>query len=244
MLYQKEEGEMKVFILAAGIGTRLSRFSQGKPKCLIKVREQTLIRRMIERLHAHDLKDITLITGYKKELIHEELGDRVQYRHNPFFPVTNSIASLWFARDLIQGDVLITNGDLFYEDKLLDAVLEEKRDVMMLADSTRIKDADYRFRLDQDRIVGYGKDIPVEETDAEYVGMAVIKKNFIGRFNQRLHELIDTQKSDKWWEDVLYSFIPEGVPIHHRDIAGTFWAEVDYVEDYDRIVQWCEKNKP
>ena len=235
---------MKVFILAAGSGTRLSRFTEGKPKCMIKVGEKTLIRRMIERLHAHGLKDITLVTGYRKELIHEELGDQVRYRHNPFYHVTNSIGSLWFARDLIEGDVLITNGDLFYEDKLLDAVLDEKRDVAMLSDSTRIKDADYRFRVEDDRIVGYGKDIPVEKTDAEYVGMAVIKKNFIERFNRRLGDMIDAQKADKWWEDVLYSFIPEGVPIHYRDIAGTFWAEVDYVEDFNRIMDWCAKNNP
>ncbi len=233
---------MKVFVLVAGVGTRISRFAQGMPKCLLKVGETSLIRQMVDRMYQHGLRDITLVTGYKNHLIEKELGDRVNYRHNPFFHVTNSISSLWFARDLLEGDALITNGDLYYEDNVLDMMLNEKRDVMMLADKTRIQEADYRFKLDGERIVGYGKDIPNEETDAEYVGMAVIKKSFMPRFKARLEELIARQDSNKWWEDVLYSFIPEGTPIHYRDVGGAFWAEVDYVEDYERIFRWVNQH--
>jgi L-glutamine-phosphate cytidylyltransferase len=234
---------MKVFVLVAGMGTRLSRLSQGKPKCLLEIHGETLISRMIDRLNHHGLKDITLITGFRRELVEAELGDRVHYRHNPFYHVTNSIASLWFARDLMEGDVLITNGDLYYEDKILEHILSEKREAVLLSDSTRIEEADYRFRLADDKIIGYGKDIANEETDAEYVGMAVIQKSFLGEFKKRHVQLIETQRCDMWWEDVLYSFIPDGIPIYHRDVAGTFWAEVDYVEDYDRIMRWVNKNK-
>jgi len=233
---------MKVFVLVAGVGTRISRFAQGLPKCLLKVGETSLIRQMVDRMYQHGLRDITLVTGYKNHLIEKELGDRVSYRHNPFFHVTNSISSLWFARDLLEGDALITNGDLYYEDRVLDLMLTEKRDVMMLSDKTRIQEADYRFKLDGDRIVGYGKDIPNEETDAEYVGMAVIKKSLMPSFKKRLEELISKQDSNKWWEDVLYSFIPEGTSIHYRDVGGAFWAEVDYVEDYERIFRWVNEH--
>ncbi len=35
-----------------------------------------------------------------------------------------------------------------------------------------------------------------------------------------------------------YSLIPEGIPVYHRDVAGIFWGEVDYAEDYERILAW------
>jgi len=229
---------MRVFILAAGVGTRLSRIAQGNPKCLLRIGEGTLIRQMIACLHSRGLTDITVITGFQHALIEQELGDLVRYRHNPFYHVTNSIASLWFARDLLAGDVLITNGDLFYEDSLLDAALADRRDAVMLADTSRIKGADYRFQFDGDRIVGYGKEIPDEETHGEYVGIASLRASFLPLFRRRLEDLVGRQETGKWWEDVLYSYIPEGIPIHYRDVAGTFWAEVDYVEDYDRILSW------
>ena len=234
---------MRVFILAAGVGTRLSRIAQGKPKCLLRIGEESLIRQMIARLHGRGLTDITVITGYQHALIEKELGDRVRYRHNPFYHVTNSIASLWFARDLLEGDALITNGDLFYEEHLLDVALTDQRDAVMLADTSRIKGADYRFRFDGERIVGYGKDIPDDETDGEYVGIASVRASFVPRFRRRLEELVATQETGKWWEDVLYSFIPEGVPIGYRDVAGIFWAEVDYVEDHERIMAWIAERR-
>jgi len=229
---------MRVFILAAGIGTRISRFTQGKPKCLLRVGESTIISCMVASLHRCGLKDITLITGYEHAQIERELGDRVRYLHNPFFHVTNSVASLWFARNLLEGDALFINADLFYEDSFLDSLLDDPREVVMLADSTRIKGADYRFRFEGDRIIGYGKEIPDEQTHGEYVGIALVRAPFMPKFRQQLEDLIGAQETGKWWEDILYSFIPKGVPIHYRDMAGAFWAEVDFVEDYERIMAW------
>jgi choline kinase len=38
-----------------------------------------------------------------------------------------------------------------------------------------------------------------------------------------------------WWEDVIYRTVDAGEDVHIKDIAGRFWAEVDYIEDYERI---------
>lgn len=233
---------MKAFIMAAGVGSRLVRVAQNRPKCLLKMGGKTLISRMLDVLESRGITDVTLITGYKADLVRKEVGSRARFIHNPFFHVTNSIASLWFARDLLEGDAIVTNGDLFFEEALLDELLADTRDRVMLCDSTRIVDADYRFSLDGDRIVRYGKDIPVEETHCEYVGMAKIAASFMPRFRKRLIDLVEEQQAGKWWEDVLYSFVAEGLPVWVRDIAGVFWGEVDYVEDYDRIVRWANEH--
>jgi choline kinase len=53
----------------------------------------------------------------------------------------------------------------------------------------------------------------------------------------QLEELIKTQRHSMWWEDVLYSISAE-YPILGRDIEGAFWGEVDYLEDYERIMSY------
>lgn len=40
-----------------------------------------------------------------------------------------------------------------------------------------------------------------------------------------------------WWEDAIYSFVGER-PVHVKDVAGSFWAEVDFIEDYERILEF------
>lgn len=236
-------GDMiKAFIMAAGIGSRLSRFAQNRPKCLLRMGDKTLISRTLDILGSRGIKDITIVTGFRADLIQKEVGDRVRYVHNPFFHITNSIASLWFGRDFLEGDCLIMNADLFFEEAFIDELLLDDRDKVMLCDSTRVIEADYRFTIDQDHIVKYGKNISVEDTDAEYCGIAKIRASFIPYFRSRLCQLIDNQQSGLWWEDVLYSFIPEGKKIYVHDIAGIFWGEVDYVEDYERINRWVTEH--
>ena len=41
-----------------------------------------------------------------------------------------------------------------------------------------------------------------------------------------------------WWEGVLYMFITDGLPVHHVDVSGIFWSEVDNLADYNRLQTW------
>ena len=233
---------MKVIIMAAGVGSRLARFSNGKPKCLIEAGEETLLQRIVRICKSRGLDDITVITGYKADLVKSEIGDQVEYVNNALFSKTNSIYSLWLAKERLSGDIIFMNADLFFEENLLDLVLEQTREITMLSDSTRIKDADYRFSIENDQIVRYGKDLTVEETDAEYVGIAKIASSFTPFFCKRLESLIANDQVNCWWEDVLYSFITENIPVYQFDVAGTFWTEVDDEKDFRRLQNWVNKD--
>ena len=224
--------------MAAGIGSRLAEISHDQPKCLIKAGDETLIKRIVRLCKSRGLNDISIVTGYKSKRIEEEIGDHVTYFENPFYAVTNSIASLWLAKEKLDDDILLMNADLFFEPVVLDTILKQKQDIVMLSDSTRIETADYRFSFKDDRIVKYGKHLSHQETDGEYVGIVRINKSYIKVFTERLKDMVLSGKINDWWEDVLYSFIPEGKPVNHYDIAGHFWTEIDYLSDYERLQNW------
>ena len=54
-------------------------------------------------------------------------------------------------------------------------------------------------------------------------------------FLRRMEEMIGRQEHQVWWENVVYSMCSER-PVYVKDVGGMFWAEVDYIEDYDRIL--------
>ena len=224
--------------MAAGIGKRLHALNIKKPKCLISIGSTTLIRRSVNLLVSKGISDITVVVGYKSDLIHNELNNDVAYFENPDFQTTNSIKSLWYAKDLLEGDVLLLNGDLYYEHDILDYAINQTNPVVMLADSTRIDKADYRFGFSGNQINRFGKHLTNQETDGEYVGIVRIDQCFIKTFKQTLEKMITAGKSNIWWEDVLYSFIAEQIPIHYFDVAGTFWSEVDTLQDYNYLQSW------
>ena len=60
---------MKAVILAAGVGKRLWPVTQHRPKCLIEIGGQTLLSRYLEVLASVQIRDVTMVVGYKQEMI-------------------------------------------------------------------------------------------------------------------------------------------------------------------------------
>ncbi|ABR30732.1 cholinephosphate cytidylyltransferase [Thermosipho melanesiensis] len=229
---------MKAILLAAGKGTRISRKIGNIPKSLIDINGEPLILKTI-RMLKENLVDISVVLGYKKHLF-DEYTYVCKVYYNPFYSLTNSIASLWFAKDEIDGteDIIIANADVFWDENVLRELLNSSEDVLMLYDSSRKEEGDYLFKVEGNVLIEHGKEL--EDPSGEYVGVSIIRKKFQKKFRERLESLIDNENFSLWWENVLYSFIGER-DIYVKDISGLFWGEVDYLEDYYRILRYIDK---
>ena len=236
---------MRAILLAAGKGTRISRMIEPIPKCTLPIKDVPLIRHTVEMLTENGM-DITVCVGYKKEHIYEALkGMKVDYVYNPFYDVTNSIASLWFAKQYLEGELLIMNADVFFSSEILELILNDNRDNVLAIDKTRIELGDYFFKTsDNGCLRKYGKELPLRERSGEYVGITKLSSMFVPVFNQRLDKLIDSQQHDKWWENVIYSFTDNNEKsIYTIDVNGLFWAEIDYFDDYERILNYLKRQE-
>lgn len=228
---------MKCLILAAGRGTRISRFLGGAPKCTVDIAGEPLIRNTVTALQAAGVKEIALAVGYRADDVRRALdGLDVRFILNPFYDVTNSIASAWFARDFLRGDdVLIMNGDVFLEPALLERIMRETKSPVMFADDSRREEADYKFFYQNGRLLKFGKELEGDDISGEYIGLARLSRAHAERFVGWLEEMIERSEHSVWWENVLYEHLSVQ-PVYVENTGGLFWAEVDYVEDYERIL--------
>ena len=235
---------MKAFLCAAGRGTRISKAFPNRAKCTLDVGGTPLIRRTVQMLCDRNI-DVTVIVGYRQEDVREALdGLRVRFVYNPFFDVTNSIGSLWMAREwLTEEDTVIANADVFWSPGLLELLLEDPLENCMLADRTRAADGDFFFLEEEGLLVRYGKELMPEERNTEYVGITFLRRDFVPVFRKRMEEMVSRQQHNVWWENVLYSMIGER-PVYVRDVEGMFWAEVDFIEDYQRILAHVKGKMP
>lgn len=233
---------MKAVLLAAGRGTRISRLIENVPKCTLPINQKPLVRRSVEILLSRNI-EVAICVGYQHHVIRNVLkGLDVTYYYNPFYDVTNSIGSLWLAQEFIDDDCLIMNADVYWTEQILNDVIADQNDVVMSIDKSRRSVGDYFFQTANDCIKKYGKGLPLEERSGEYVGLAKVTKGFVPAFNQRMNEIVERQEHNKWWEEVLYSFTEER-DIHTLDVNGEFWAEVDYYDDYERILIYVKKEE-
>lgn len=234
---------MKAILLAAGIGSRISR-EINTPKSMLQINNTTIIGNTVKMLFDNNI-EVAVVVGYKKDCILDSFKDiPITYYYNPFFRVTNSIGSLWFAKDFIDenDDIILANADVFWEKPILNALINDDREIVMLGDKSRIDTGDYFLKIKDDKIVSYGKELSLKERSSEYVGIAKIRKSFLPIFKKNLDDLINAEKYNLWWENVLYENIND-YPVYVKDISEYFWSEVDYIEDYKRILHYTNTKK-
>jgi len=235
---------MKLLMLAAGRGTRISRHLDNIPKCTVDLNGTPLIKYTVDLFKKNGVTDISVVVGYEGDQIREVLkNDDITFYENPFYDVTNSIASIWFARDFLHDDdIMIMNADVFLEQATLDIILNEKRSPVLFADSSRKEEGDYFFYYENDLLMKYGKELKGDDITGEYVGIAKLEKDFMPIFINKLDKLIHNQKHDLWWENILYEMIPNE-DVYVKEVTGNFWAEVDYLDDYQRILDFIESEE-
>lgn len=235
---------MKAIILAAGMGTRISKYIAEKPKCMVDVGGMSLLEYTINLLHSRNIQDIVVCVGYRADYIRSTVRDKtVKYVYNPFYDVTNGIASIWFAKDYLDPneETIILSGDVYMEPEIIDVLIKEEKSPVLLADSSRIIEADFRFHYESGILKKYGKDLSIAETTGECVGVAKLGRDFIAKYKSHMLKMINNQIHSVWWESVMYDMIPE-TTIYVCDISGFFWAEVDFIEDYKRILARRREN--
>ncbi len=229
---------MKVLLLAAGRGTRISRYLSGNPKCTVDIGGQQLIRYTIELFRKKGITDIAMVLGYRAEVLREIVEPYgVKCYYNPFYDVTNSIASAWFAREFLADtdETLIMNADVYMDEDLLDHVIGCNISPVMFGDSSRKEEADYKFKYENGVLQKYGKELTGEDITGEYIGIGKFSKEFMPVFIEKLNEMINTQQHSVWWENILYQMVGKR-DVYVDEVNGKFWAEVDYIEDYERIL--------
>lgn len=230
---------MRAIIMAAGLGSRISRHINNVPKCTLDIGKVSIIENTILLLNKIGIRDIGIILGYKSDYVIKILKDYdVDIFINPFYKITNSISSLWFARDYInvEEDLIFLNGDVYFEEDLLEQVISEELSPVLFADENRALCGDYKFKYSNNILQKFGKELSDEDSTGEYIGIAKIKREFIPLFMKKMDDLIKNEQFNLWWEDILYSFVGKR-EIYVKSIEGKFWGEVDYYEDYMRILE-------
>jgi len=233
---------VKAIIMVAGVGSRLKKQVKHLPKCLLTFGGETILSRNIRLLREHGIDEIVVVAGYRAALVKEEIESNATFVLNPFFRVTNSLASFWFAQRQVDlyDDLLIFNGDVIYEPDVLEKAIATEQSATMLIDTSVTSLADYRLKVRDGCVVDQGKELSDEQTSGEYVGIVSLKKDFVPIYLSRVVSLVEQEERyGMWWEEALFAIRDEyRMKINVVDVNGYFWAEADYIEDVNRIERW------
>jgi choline kinase len=230
---------MKAIILSAGQGRRLLPLTQDRPKALLPVSGKMVIEWQLDILLAAGVDEIVIISGFRADLIEALLADKyakypgVRTIYNPFYDITDNLVSCWIAREVMDGDFLIINGDTMFERGLLDVVLGSAPAPVTVCTDTKetYDDDDMKVQTDGLRILNISKKIEKQNIDAESIGLLYFRNDGVQRFKHAVEEsLKDPIALKQWYLSVVDKLADEGL-VNACPITGYRWCEIDYAED-------------
>ena len=223
---------MQGVILAAGVGSRLTALSGGTPKCLVEIGGRPIIMHQLEMLADHGVGPSIVVVGYRADEVKAVVGERAQIVVNERYAETNSLYSLWLARELITGPFVLMNSDLFFDPKILDKLLRESGSALAY-DSTSSRGREQtKVALRKSLVVDLGKDLPPSVARGESLGLLKFDAEGARAIVEAAAHLISEGHEDAWVIEGTRAVVSQH-PVTGVNIAGLPWAEIDFPYDLD-----------
>lgn len=224
---------MKAIILAAGIGSRLSRLTSGRPKCLLKLRDGPILLHQLDLLAACGITEVTIVTGFAAEHIRSQVHGRAKCVYYPDFATTNNLLTIHYYRQLLDGDVLLLFSDVLLTRQGLQDCINHQGDFALLVDTSRCLDGTMRVCLAGGAIIDIGTHIPTAEGDGNFIGIAKYSAQGSKLLAAELRRMVATSDcTNAYYTAALVPLAARGYRLEGVDLNGRPWIEVDTVDDY------------
>lgn len=226
-------------ILAAGMGTRLREVVGGKPKGLLEINGNEIMKQSLDRILKNGIEKIIMVTGYESDVYQETLKEQypmIEYVQNPDYARTGSMHSLYLAKEKIEGNFLLFESDLLYENRCISVLLElEQEDAILLSGATQSGDEVYIYG--QNGLIELITKEAREELNkqGELVGISKISLPLYDKMCNYYHKEI-VFPSDFHYEDCL-SGLAASIDVKYHLVEDIIWTEIDDPSHYERALK-------
>jgi len=250
-IYKKD---IKALIVAAGLGSRLKAHTENIPKCMLDFGGKTLLQRQLLSYRKNDIKDISVIRGFKKNKINYK---GIKYFDNNDFMDNNILNSIFYAEDIINGNVIISYSDILFEPFVVKRAMESDHDISVVVDidwrdyyidrkDHPLSEAENVIFNSNNEVIKIGKIASEkEEVHGEFIGMIKLNQRGCEILKQNFHRV----KKHFWNKpfqrakifqkayltDMIQELVDIGIKVHCI-IIERGWKEIDTVEDYKKAL--------
>jgi choline kinase len=231
--------------LSAGQGRRLRPLTSKKPKCLVRVGGKAILEWQLETLAVAGVDQCAIVVGFGADKVRKLLqtlgleppGVRTIY--NPNFDTADNLVSCWSAREDMNEDFLLINGDTLFESEVIDRLLASPPAPVTIAMGRKTSyDADdMKVQCDGNLLRRVGKDLPLSQTDGESIGVLLFRGEGPRLFRAALARAMQSPGAErKYYLSAVNELAMEG-HVRTASVEGLQWAEIDYWPDLQAAEQ-------
>jgi L-glutamine-phosphate cytidylyltransferase len=257
---------MKAIIVAAGMGRRLSPYTDDRPKCLVEIAGRPMLARQLDTYRAAGVTGFVIVRGYLADRLTAALSAEpdVTFVDNRDYGRNNILCSLMFAEQHMDGGFLFSYSDIVFRPALVTAVRDAPGELALLVDQHYA--SVYEGRTDHPieeaelaevkdgRVLRVGKRaVPREEAQGEFIGLLRASAAGAARMRETFHRRKAALGMDApygraprlevaYLTDLLADLIAQGADVRAAFTPGPdSWREIDTVQDLERarrVIDW------
>ncbi len=233
---------MKVFIPAAGTGSRLWPLTANRPKTMLEINGHPIIHYLVSGLISNGLDDIVIVSGYQQQIMVNYLEKAfpaagLKIIHNDKYDTMNNIYSLHLAEPYLKGsDILIINSDVFCESALLQKAILAPLDTMIIDSHAAYTREATKIDLDPSGFISrISKELAAGESKGEYIGIMKLSRHSASALFTRTKAFIEDDNTQVWFVYALNEILDQ-VELKPVFTEGLAWEEIDFIHDYRRAL--------
>jgi phosphoenolpyruvate phosphomutase len=241
----KRRVSTRAIVLAASRGNELGEVTAGIPKAMVPVAGTPLLHKLVAQFRAAGVRAITVVRGYAAEKVH---APDVEFVENEDFEGTGELLSLHKARYRIDGDAIISFGDILFRQHILNNLLAEEHDIVIAVDAMWERRRErgtngyvdyitatrpYSLRYDEEDafLEKMGPDLSAEKIHGEWIGLIKTTANGSAGVCDALDVLSKRRDFCRLrFDDLFNHLVSRGQRVQVLYITGQ-WLDVDHLED-------------
>jgi L-glutamine-phosphate cytidylyltransferase len=149
---------------------------------------------------------------------------------------------LFMAREELQGDCLVWNGDTLVSNALMRRVVANDRSGICVTIDRKdsYDDDDMKVVENGGRLRAIGKRLE-SGVNAESIGLLAFRDGGAERFREAIEQAMRTPEGTTIWYLRVINHLARGSEVWTLDISGEEWGEVDFPEDVESAQALCAR---
>jgi choline kinase len=224
---------MRAIILAAGAGRRLG---LAGPKSLVEVGGMSILERQVSAFAAAGVDDFVLVVGFEQDKIRrhvESLATTAAFTFivNERFADTNTIYSLYLAREHLATGAFYANADVLFDRRLPQRLLSSGAENALAVQTGRCAEEEVKVIVRDNRVVQIGKRLDPAECFGEFVGVARFGEVFAPKLAEALAHLVEREQIVSDYFELALDRLCPAESLTPVDITDLPCREIDFPDD-------------
>ncbi len=241
---------MKVIVIAAGKGKRISNKYKEIPKALIPINGTSIFKRQIHAFENNNISKFIVVTGPENKFEEKKI-QIIQDFENQNHDI---LGSLMVAKKYLNGDLIISYSDIVFEERIVKQILETSGDIVIAIDMDwekayegrtehTIVEAENVLLNEENKILEIRKNIQQNNNRVgEFLGIIKMTRKgsqiFLEKINHlqkyhsgNFHNAVSLEKG--YLTDMIQELINSSLQVTPAFISGK-WCEIDTKQDLER----------